>query len=260
MMSPASTRTMSPTLRLVPGTILYLRGAVGGEQLGLRLGAAAPQRVGLRLAAAFGDGFGEVGEEHGEPEPEDDLEREAESLPLPMTRSLTNRTVVSAETTATTNITGFLASARGSSFTKAWAIAGKMMPRSSRLADEWFVMMVVPVVGSLRRSRRSPGLAAGDCEVLDDRSERQRREEGQAADDQDHADQQADEQRRHGSGNVPSEAGTVFFAASEPAIASAGTMTMKRPISMAMPSVMLYQGVLPESPPKAEPLLAAAEV
>ena len=34
--------------------------------------------VGLRLAAAFGDGFGEIGEQHGEPEPEDDLEGEAE--------------------------------------------------------------------------------------------------------------------------------------------------------------------------------------
>ena len=33
------------------------------------------QRVGLRLAAALGDGFGEIGEQHGEPQPEDDLER-----------------------------------------------------------------------------------------------------------------------------------------------------------------------------------------
>ena len=43
-------------------------------------------------------------------------------------------------------------------------------------------------------------------------------------------------------------------------MASAGMMTRKRPISIAMPSVRLYQGVLPVSPPKAEPLFAAAEV
>ena len=77
-----------------------------GQQLRLRLGAGAPQRIRLRLAAAFGDGFGEIGEQHGEPQPDNDLEREAE-FPPPMTRSRTNSTVVSAETTATTNITGF---------------------------------------------------------------------------------------------------------------------------------------------------------
>ena len=48
------------------------------QQLGLALGAGLLQRFGLRLAAAFGDGFGEIGEQHGEPEPEDDLEGEAE--------------------------------------------------------------------------------------------------------------------------------------------------------------------------------------
>ncbi len=35
------------------------------------------QAVGLRLAAAFGDGFGEGREQHGEPEPERDLAGEA---------------------------------------------------------------------------------------------------------------------------------------------------------------------------------------
>ena len=41
-----------------------------GQQLGLRLRALAPQRVGLRLAAALGHGLREVGEQHGEPQPE----------------------------------------------------------------------------------------------------------------------------------------------------------------------------------------------
>ena len=51
-----------------------------GQQLGLRLGALAAQRIGLRLAAAFGDRLREVGEQDREPEPDDDLEREAEVL------------------------------------------------------------------------------------------------------------------------------------------------------------------------------------
>ena len=48
------------------------------DQLGLGLGALAAQGVGLRLAAALGDGFGEIGEQHGEPQPENDLELEAD--------------------------------------------------------------------------------------------------------------------------------------------------------------------------------------
>ena len=76
-------------------------------------------------------------------------------------------------------------------------------------------------------------------EMLDDRAERERGEEGQAADDQDDADQQADEQRRRAVGKVPAEAGTIFLAASEPAMASIGTIIRKRPISIARPSVVL---------------------
>ena len=48
------------------------------EELGLRLAARAPERVRLSLAAALRDRLGEVGEQHGDPQPQDDLEREAE--------------------------------------------------------------------------------------------------------------------------------------------------------------------------------------
>ncbi len=61
-------------------------------------------------------------------------------------------------------------------------------------------------------------------------------------------------------GSVPAETGTVFLAASEPAIASAGTITKKRPTSIVSASVTLYHSVLAERPAKAEPLLAAADV
>jgi hypothetical protein len=46
---------------------------------GLRLGA--PQRIRLRLAASLGHGFREVGEEHCQPEPERNLELEAQPAP-----------------------------------------------------------------------------------------------------------------------------------------------------------------------------------
>ncbi len=43
------------------------------EALGLGLRAHAPQRVGLRLAAPFRHRLGEIGEQHGEPQPGGDL-------------------------------------------------------------------------------------------------------------------------------------------------------------------------------------------
>ena len=52
------------------------------------------KRIGLRLAAAFGDRFGEVGEQHGEPEPERDLAGE-QAVPLPVKRSRSEQSVTS---------------------------------------------------------------------------------------------------------------------------------------------------------------------
>ena len=57
--------------RLASGRPARSRFAIG-------LGAGLAQRVGLRLAASFGHRFGEVREQHGQPEPERDLELEAE--------------------------------------------------------------------------------------------------------------------------------------------------------------------------------------
>ena len=52
--------------------------AAGRQQLGHRVGLGLAQRGGLRLAAAFGHRFGEIGEQHREPEPEIDLEGKAQ--------------------------------------------------------------------------------------------------------------------------------------------------------------------------------------
>ena len=94
-----------------------------GQQLGLALGAGLLRRLRLGLAAALRDGLGEVGEQHREPQPQDDLEGEAEALAA-VARSRRKMTVVSAATTSTTNITGFLIMSRGSSLRIAEPIAG----------------------------------------------------------------------------------------------------------------------------------------
>ena len=60
----------------------HLLDAVAGRQLvGDRLGARLAQRVGLRLAAPFGHRLGEVREQHRQPEPDRDLQLEAEARP-----------------------------------------------------------------------------------------------------------------------------------------------------------------------------------
>ena len=61
-------------------------------------------------------------------------------------------------------------------------------------------------------------------------------------------------------GNVPSEAGTDFLLASEPAIAIVGMIMMNRPTNIAIAPVMLKNSVLAVMPAKAEPLLAVLEV
>ena len=58
----------------------------------------------------------------------------------------------------------------------------------------------------------------------------------------DHADEQADEQRRVGREGA-GVGGTGCLRASEPAIASTGTIRRNRPKSIARPSVVLNQSV-----------------
>ena len=61
-------------------------------------------------------------------------------------------------------------------------------------------------------------------------------------------------------GKLPALTGTVFLAPRLPARASTGTMSKKRPMSIASPRVRLYQGVLADRPAKALPLLPIHEV
>src|ERR1700689_2626339 len=119
-------------------------------------------------------------------------------LDPPVARARRKITVVSAATTSTTNITGFLIISRGSSLTKAGPIAGKKSFGSS-IADTGtrFCSFMVSMDGTPKEGRSEQGVGV-HCEMFDNRPERQRREEGETADDQDHADHEANEQAAGG--------------------------------------------------------------
>ena len=76
MNSPATTDTMSPERSFE--LAIFSICAVGQDAVGNGFRPCLAQRIGLGLAAAFGHGLGEVGEQHREPQPERDLQVEAE--------------------------------------------------------------------------------------------------------------------------------------------------------------------------------------
>ena len=136
MTSPASQTTRSPLLQFRGRDLLL---AAVAQAPGHRVLARLAQAVGLGLAAAFGDGFGEVGEEHGEPEPDGELGDEAAlgggTVKMP--------TVVSTAPTIVTNMTGFLTISRGSSFRNESPMAGPTMFQSKREGAFWVIRSVI---------------------------------------------------------------------------------------------------------------------
>ena len=82
IMSPASTSTMSPGRSCEASTPSQISLLSPGMRMRLaRVSSLAPpQRFGLRPPAALGDRLGEVGEQHGEPEPGGDLAAEQRRL------------------------------------------------------------------------------------------------------------------------------------------------------------------------------------
>ena len=158
--------------------------------------------------------------------------------------------MASTATTSTTNITGLRASMPGVELADGITDGGNEdLPVKQGDAAR-------PVVLAQRRqgcpcrglafaghmvhlAARSVGGAGEHRQVLGNRPQRQGGEEGQPADDQDDAGQQADEQAAVGRKRAGGGVAAVVFAASEPAIASIGTIVAKRPISIAMPRVTL---------------------
>src|SRR6267378_4933978 len=196
MLSPASTRTISPTLRLVPDTSRKaLSEPVNSlAWLSVRVfsidSAWALPRPSATASAKLANST--VNHSHRM------IWKVKPRFPPPVTRSRRKITVVSAATTSTTNITGFLIISRGSSFANAEPIAGVTIFGSS-IADTGMrfrsFMASMDVTPKCGRSEQGVGVAS---EMLDDRTERERREEGETANDQDHADDEADEQAARG--------------------------------------------------------------
>src|SRR5262245_39427330 len=104
-------------------------------------------------------------------------------LPPPVTISRARNTVVSAVTISSTKITGFLASVRGSSLTKAARTAGHTILGSSKVAIGVRLRMTELSMGVAPKLVRCEQGAARHRQMLDDGSERQRREEREAAND-----------------------------------------------------------------------------
>ena len=76
--SPASTRTMSPTLSVVLGISLKFFELVPLNSLALVSVRVRRKASACALPRPFGDRLREIGEQHGEPQPHDDLEFEAD--------------------------------------------------------------------------------------------------------------------------------------------------------------------------------------
>jgi hypothetical protein len=135
MMSPVSTEhhvAFAQGARLA-GLILAL--LVAEQFLGVHVAPHRTQRRCLRLAAALGDGFGEVCEQHRQPQPDRDGDDEARAA---FVADLTERgadpmIVVRMLPTNTTNITGLRICTRGSSLRKDSQIAERTIcPRHER--------------------------------------------------------------------------------------------------------------------------------
>src|SRR5215475_7958603 len=209
MVSPASTSTTSPTLRLVLGINLWPLppGPVSSfacVSVRWRRNAAACAFPRPSATASAKLANSTVNHSHST------IWNSKPICAPPVTRSRIRITVVSAETISSTNITGFWISVRGLSLTKAEPIAGTTILASNSAETGTRLRMFKVSMersGSIRREQR----ARGHGEMLGDRTKRERREERQPADDQDHADDQADEQAAGGRKRAGRRRDRLFF-------------------------------------------------
>src|SRR5580692_5554501 len=150
--------------------------------------------------------------------------------------------------TSTTNITGFFIMFRGSSFTKESQSARRTI-FMSQIDFDFFFSAIFPQkvfpTDINRCSSMGPRLSTG--KKVRDPTMRIT---------------PTSSTLNNGvvTGNVPSDGGTYFFFARLPAMASIGMIMKNRPTSMVIAPDVLYQSVLPFSPPNAEPLLPAMDV
>src|SRR6516225_1631143 len=211
--SPASTRTRSPALRAVASISSKLGEFAASRRLPLvsvrvRRSASAWALPRPSATASAKLAKSTVNQSHTVIWPENNALVPI-TVPPPTNRSRKKKSVVSAETISTQNMTGFLTSVRGSSLRNEAQIAGTIKERS-RIASgltwrrtssvggvpkvgEMSVIARVPRELRCSRGRKEHALVHRD--LLDRWSKRNGREISQAAHDQDDAHQQADKQR-----------------------------------------------------------------
>src|SRR5215467_7667428 len=113
-------------------------------------------------------------------------------LPRPVAISRTRNTVVSAVTTSSTKMTGFLARVRGSSLTNAARIAGPTILGSSKVAIGMRLRTTELSICVAPKLIRGEQGAANHRQMLDDGSECECREKRESTNDQNHAHDQSD--------------------------------------------------------------------
>src|ERR1700704_726968 len=152
---------------------------------------------------------------------------------VPVTRSRNRMTVVSAVTTSSTNITGFVIRVRGLSLTKAEPIAGTTILGSSRAETGIRLRNVVVVsieVSPSEAGQNSVLLAIARCSTMGPSASAGKNVSPPTITT---TPTTRPTNRPPVVGKVPADGGTDFLAASEPAIAMAGMIIQNRPTNIA---------------------------
>ena len=105
-------------------------GVAVDDAIGQRVRLGAPQTVGLRLAPSLGHRLGEVGEQHGQPQPRHDLPLEQQIAAAGGRIDDEACLTTSTAPTSTTNMTGLRAIVSGFSFRNASSSARRTSARS----------------------------------------------------------------------------------------------------------------------------------
>ena len=212
---PASAVASTPATFLATVSVLVLR-----------------KLIGLGLAAAFGHRLGEVGEQHGEPQPGGDL-ADHQRVWSPPERDVAGEQHGGQQGDDAGGEHHRVAApaSRGSSLRKESIDGRRVMiaGSNSEIASGRWMLMGLP----------SEQGAGGEQQLLDDRAQGEDGEEGQAADHDDDARSSRPTNSQPWVGKVPADGGTIFLATNEPAMARVGMITRKRPINMAKPSMVL---------------------
>ena len=219
--SPAATTHRSPSCSCGGRPSRRASRRAGGRWPWSRPGSA--QRGGLRLAPSFRHRFGEVGEQHGEPQPQ--RHQPGEDVLVGRRRAEVPEEQDGGQHGADLDHEHDRVADHGARVQLDEAVLDRLLGdgRVEQLAGR---RRPAPRLDRTGRGRLE-GLGEGgghpallEDEVLDDGAEREHGEEGQAGDDQDHAERRGRRTAGCRWGTCPTVTGTFCLRTSEPAMAS----------------------------------------